>query len=311
MRPLARGTVRATAWGGAAFGVAVAVLAVEGIIASKMVKSVETIPPPDPTGWYGDSLAEPALRVGILGDSSAAGYGMEHAEDTPGAVLARGLAKRSGRRVYLRDLAVVGALSEELFHQVNQALELDLDAVVILIGANDVVRMKRPPRAVRHLRDQVRRLRDAGIEVVVGTCPDLGTIDPILPPLRQMARTWSRRLAIQQTIEVVRVGGRTLSLVDLLGPEFRADPDFLFGPDKFHPSVAGYEAAAEALLPTLMAALGLIGDEEAHVETYRGKTALPIAAAALRAVNVPGTELDAVPRPRHRLGRLWVKVVHR
>jgi hypothetical protein len=112
-------------------------------------------------------------------------------------------------------------------------------------------------------------------------------------------------------IRVVRAGGRALSLADILGAEFTANRDFFFGPDKFHPSAAGYAALAEVLLPSTLAALGLLGDEQAELATYRGDTALPIAAAALRAVNVPGTELDPVPKPRRRLGRLWVRVARR
>ena len=63
-------------------------------------------------------------------------------------------------------------------------------------------------------------MREAGIEVVVGTCPDLGTIRPIAPPLRQVARRWSRRLAAGQAIAVVEAGGRAVSLGTILGPEF-------------------------------------------------------------------------------------------
>ena len=65
---------------------------------------------------------------------------------------------------------------------------------------------------MRHLSEAVRTLRDAGVEVVVGTCPDLGTVRPIPPPLRQVARAWSRRLAAAKTIAVVEQGGRTVSL---------------------------------------------------------------------------------------------------
>ena len=86
-------------------------------------------------------------------------------------------------------------------------------------------------------------LRAAGCEVVVGTCPDLGAIRPIKPPLRWLARRWSRQLAAAQTVAVVEAGGRTVSLGDLLGPAFEADPDRMFGADRFHPSAEGYARA--------------------------------------------------------------------
>ena len=70
----------------------------------------------------------------------------------------------------------------------------------------------------------VRQLRAAGAQVVVGTCPDLGTVQPIRPPLRWLARRWSRQLAAAQTVAVVEEGAWTVSLADLLGPRFAAEP---------------------------------------------------------------------------------------
>src|SRR5207249_523471 len=126
---------------------------------------------------------------------SAAGYGVELVEETPGARLGAGLAEHADRRVYLREFAVVGAMSSQLDEQVTRALRMEPDLAVILIGANDVTHQTLPAASVRHLSAAVRRLRDAGVAVLVGTCPDLGTVKPIAPPLRQVARAWSRRLA--------------------------------------------------------------------------------------------------------------------
>ena len=70
--------------------------------------------------------------------------------------------------------------------------------------------------AVRHLEMAVRRLREAGAEVVVGTCPDLGAIEPVPQPLRLLARRWSRDLAAAQTVAVVEAGGRAVSVGDLV-----------------------------------------------------------------------------------------------
>ena len=126
-----------------------------------------------------------------------------------------------------------------------------------MIGANDVTHRVRPPVAVRHLDHAVSRLHELGAEVVVGTCPDLGTVEPVPQPLRWIARRASRQLAAAQTIAVVEAGGRTVSLGDILGPEFAASPSEMFGPDRFHPSVAGYASAAAAMLPSACAALGV------------------------------------------------------
>ena len=300
--------------GASALGL-VGLLAVEAKFAHATVHAVELKPPPNATGWYGHGRAGTPIRVALLGDSSAAGYGLEEVEETPGALLAGGISEQTGRPVRLDEIAVVGALSADLDLQVDRSIALKPDVAVILIGANDVVRLKRPSTSVRHLARAVRRLRESGIEVVVGTCPDLGTIQPILPPLRQLARAWSRRVAAEQTVHTIRAGGRTLSLADILGAEFRAQPGFFFGPDRFHPSAPGYAALAAVLVPSCLAALGLVGDEEAELETVRGRVVLPIAAAALRAVNQQGTELGAtaVPEEARRFGirGLWVTIRRR
>jgi lysophospholipase L1-like esterase len=300
------------AGGFAALGTtAFAVLAAEAQLAATTIRGANLPSPPNASGVFGRDRAEPTLTVALLGDSSAAGYGMSTAAETPGAVLAQGISDRTGRRVRFHDLSVVGALSADLGPQVDIALAERAQVAVVLIGANDVVHMVRPSQSSHHLERNVRRLLDGGVAVLVGTVPDLGSIKPILPPLRQIARWWSRRIALEQTIRVVRAGGRTISLASILGPEFTTHPDFLFGPDQFHPSAAGYARLADVLLPSALAALGLIGDEEAEVATYLGKPVLPIAGAAIKAINTPGTELDPAPRPRRRLGRLWVKAARR
>ncbi len=166
---------------------------------------------------------------------------------------------------------------------------------------------------MRHLSEAVRRLREAEVEVVVGTCPDLGTISPIPIPLRQVARVWSRRLAAAQTIAVVEAGGRTVSLGSILGPEFAAAPALLFGPDQFHPSAAGYEALARLLVPSVLSALGMGEAEEDIPRVGRGEAVLPIGYAAVQASQNPGTEIDGteVGGALRGVGGRWVTLMRR
>ncbi|MFZ2501107.1 MAG: SGNH/GDSL hydrolase family protein, partial [Nocardioides sp.] len=171
----------------------------------------------------------------------------------------------------------------------------------------------RPSASVRALSEAVRRLVAAGAHVVVGTCPDLGTIKPIAPPLRQVARSWSRRLAAAQTIATVEAGGRSVSLGSILGPEFQADPSRLFGPDRFHPSADGYRSMASVVLPSVLAALGLGPEEPAPAGPAVRERVLPVVSAAVEAVKTPGTELDGTELGGVRRGvrGLWVELRHR
>src|SRR5690606_34687101 len=95
-------------------------------------------PPPPCEGRYGARSGGDANTLVMLGDSTAAGYGVRRPRETPGALLATGISRRLRRPVDLRRLAVVGATSDRLWHQVEAALELRPDLAVILIGANDV-----------------------------------------------------------------------------------------------------------------------------------------------------------------------------
>lgn len=313
----ARKLASAAAYGGGGLSVLGAglygVLTAEAKLARKTIGPMIEHPPPDSTGWYGRGRPAPAVRIALLGDSSAAGYGVERVEQTPGAVLASGVAEHADRRVYLRDFAVVGARSSDLEDQITRALPMHPDVAVILIGANDVTHVMSPSTSVRHLAEGVRRLKEAGVAVVVGTCPDLGTIKPIAPPLKQVARAWSRRLAAAQTIAVIEEGGRTVSLGSVLGPEFAAAPALLFGPDQFHPSAEGYRSLAGVMVPSVLAAVGVIEPDEKSLESLRGEGVLPISDAAIRAVQVPGTELDGteVGGSRRGVRGLWVELRHR
>lgn len=248
--------------------------------------------PPSGDGIYGRGRGKPIVFA-VLGDSSAVGLGVERAAETPGVLIAAALAELAERPVRLVRLAVSGAVSRDLDEQVDKALMEQPDVAVIMIGANDVTSRTRPSVSVRHLADAVSRLVAAGCEVVVGTCPDLGTIRPIGVPLRLLARRWSRQMAATQTIAVVAAGGRTVSLGDVLGPSFASDRS-LFSIDEFHPSAAGYAAAAAVLLRSVADAVGVWpAAADRGLLGLRRDTVRPVAQAAVRAASRPGTEVQA------------------
>ncbi|MGH3659848.1 MAG: GDSL-type esterase/lipase family protein, partial [Micromonosporaceae bacterium] len=154
----ARRIATAAAYGGGGIGVLGAIAA--GLIVSQINHAHRTIGPPEGPapgcdGTYGDDLPSGGpgsrasgigrvggsvvpLRLAVLGDSSAVGLGVQRSDETPGAVLARNLARIAGRPVQLCCFAVVGALSADLPAQVTQAHEVDPELAFIMIGGNDV-----------------------------------------------------------------------------------------------------------------------------------------------------------------------------
>jgi lysophospholipase L1-like esterase len=280
-----------TVLGGVTFGLLVA----EAKLARKIIQATPNGSPPETDGLYGAGLPDAPISFAMLGDSTAAGLGVQAPDETAAALLAAGLSAIAARPVRLTNVAISGSRSEALDDQVTEALAADPEVAVIMIGANDVTNRVPPGESVRHLTGAVRRLRAAGCEVVVGTCPDLGSIKPVKQPLRWIAQRASRQLAAAQTIAVVEQGGRSVSLGSMLGDEFAREPLEMFSADRYHPSARGYAAAAAAMLPSMAAALGLDTDSEYLPGTRSGRRSgegvLPIYLAAAEAAEEPGTEV--------------------
>jgi len=206
--------------------------------------------------WRGRYGGEPVELV-VLGDSIAAGLGAERRKDTLGGRLARGLAKQTRRPVRLRTAAVVGSESSALPEQIG-SLPADYrpDVAVVVVGGNDVTHRVPLAESVRHLAAAVDALRARGAEVVVGTCPDLGSLQQVPQPLRALGSRVSRQLADAQQHAATAAGARAVSLRHVVGPFFITNPDEMFSLDRFHPSGLGYRRTAAAMLPSVLHALG-------------------------------------------------------
>lgn len=250
---------RTFAWGGG--GLAGIAAAAFGVLVAQATSARRTIGPQRGVPPYQDGRFGPAtgisIRLAILGDSVAAGLGAGSAAETVSGVLVRWVGAATGRPVVLTNHAVIGAKSADLARQVTRCLSAPPDVAIIIIGANDVTHLVPRGAAARRLTEAISALRGAGANVVVGTCPDLGTVRPVGPPLRWVARHRSRALARAQRRASVRSGAAPVNLYDLLGPEFQANSEALFAPDRFHPSGLGYRRIGAVLLPEVLLAVGV------------------------------------------------------
>lgn len=263
--------------------------------------------PPKPDGVYGIDMPGTPVRLLMLGDSTTVGYGMHSADATPPALAAIGMSHLIDRPVDVRSFAVVGARSTHLIDQITEAFNAEndewdgqhADFAMILIGANDVTHSIPRAVAARQLARTVRLLRSHGTEVIVGTCPDLGTVQRLPQPLRVMARRRSRNLARAQAIAALKAGARVVSLADSLGELLADRSDEMFGFDSFHPSATGYANMVSFLVASAAAAWReRTGDIAPHED-------MSLDAAAHEAAEHAGTEL--VPA---RGGR-WASVFRR
>lgn len=190
------------------------------------------------------------LRLAVLGDSIAAGQGAAQPQDTIARRLARRL-RRHGTDARSRVFATSGARSSALARQVERALPWEPQVAVIVIGANDVTNQTPPGDAARDLAAAVRRLREAGAEVVVAPAPDLSMVPHVPAFLRPAVRAASARLRTAQ-VEAATAAGATIADGDGRTSEAFSADRRLFSPDRFHPSSAGYAVIARELWPHVL-----------------------------------------------------------
>jgi lysophospholipase L1-like esterase len=244
------------------------------------------------------------LHLMIFGDSTATGYGCMSADEVPGVLIARGLAERTGKAIRLSTKAIVGATSKGVAGQVDAMFIAGPppDVAVMMLGANDVTALNGISQSAQRLALTVRKLRARGALVIVGTCPDLGVISAIPQPLRSVAHARTSQLARAQAAAVRAAGGVPVPLAQLLAPKFRAAPDVMFSADGYHPSATAYALAADALLVTVLDALGIedtTPDDPAPADTPVLGPAHTRASVMtwLRRRPLPGPPTPSSPRP--------------
>ncbi|MGI8759066.1 MAG: SGNH/GDSL hydrolase family protein [Acidimicrobiales bacterium] len=228
--------------------VAVAVLAVEVHLArtGEMLDDA----PLDLGGRVGQAPGA-ALDVVWLGDSTAAGVGASSVADALPTVVARA----AERPVELRVLARSGAtVADVVKHQVPALAGEDPDVVFVSVGANDVTHLISRSGFERRYRQLVEGL-PAGSKVVLLGVPDMGAIPRLAQPLRAIAGFRGRQLD-----EVVRAvahdtGSAYVDIAGETGPPLRADPGRYFAADEYHPSDAGYQLWAEAVIDVRRSAM--------------------------------------------------------
>ncbi|MFD4208600.1 SGNH/GDSL hydrolase family protein [Micromonospora tulbaghiae] len=178
--------------------------------------------------------AEP-LRLAVLGDSTAAGCGVTDGEEAFAASLAQELAARTRRPVGWQADGQFGATSRRIRFQLVPRLDDDLDLVVLLAGANDVLAGRGPDLWREDLTGILAGLTRRAHRVAVVGLPPF-TLFPAIPAT--LARYLGERAAALDAVtrEVCWDHPRT-SFIDQ--PAGTPPPDF-FSIDRFHPSTHGY-----------------------------------------------------------------------
>ena len=191
--------------------------------------------------------AGPPVRVAVVGESTAAGVGVERHTQGLAGCLAREVAGRTGAAVAWSVHARGGYTAADVCRELLDGLagRPRPDAVVVAIGVNDLLAARALARFERDVTDLVQVIRAAcggDVPVVLSGMPPLHRF----PALPQPSRAILGRRARAMDARLRRVAGRLPSVRHrpFTLPE---DTRRLFAEDGFHPGPTGYRWWATAL----------------------------------------------------------------
>ena len=176
------------------------------------------------------------LRLGIVGESTAAGCGVDTHDAGFSGWLAREFAARTGRAVRWEVAGEHAATARRIRRALLPRLGGDLDIAVLLAGVNDVLWLHAPGRWARDLDAILDDLTRRARRVAVIGIPAFDAF-PLLPKALGRYLTWRASTLDRVSQQVCAARPRTtwVSTTAILPVE----PGF-FASDGFHPSSAGY-----------------------------------------------------------------------
>ncbi|HEX7642077.1 MAG TPA: SGNH/GDSL hydrolase family protein [Burkholderiaceae bacterium] len=191
-----------------------------------------------------------ALRLLVLGDSSAAGVGVERQEQALAQPLAHELAERLARPVAWQLIAKSGIDTSETLALLEAGAVQPADVLVTALGVNDVTGQRSRERFIGDYRQMLDAVRvRAGITLLVANgLPPMHLLPALPQPLRWYLGQCAFRLdaALQRWIAGMP-DARYLSLHWGEGGDVARDG--------FHPGPLQYRRWAERLAATIVDAL--------------------------------------------------------
>ena len=147
----------------------VPIVAVQGIWMRSTIEMAS--PAAGPTsGMVGDP-SRPPVRIAVVGESTAAGCGVDTHDDGFPGCLARELAARTRRPVRWEVVGQFGATARRIRYRLQPRLGANLNVAVLLAGANDVLTRRTPQQWRDDLAAIVEDLADRAEHVAVAGVP--------------------------------------------------------------------------------------------------------------------------------------------
>ena len=186
-----------------------------------------------------------ALRVLIVGDSSAAGVGVGTQDEAFAGQLAQALAERTGAAVGWQLVATSGHTAHDAARALANATLTGADLLVTALGVNDVVSQTRPAQFLRSL-DEIHALAVTRAQITHSWhcgLPPMGTF-PLLPqPLRWILGRDAAHLDNALGRHLAGQAGRLhlpLPEAPRMPGKNDSTPEGWMARDGFHPGLLGY-----------------------------------------------------------------------
>lgn len=204
--------------------------------------------------WSGIHPGPDPLRLLVLGDSTAAGVGVESQADALPGNLARELSALYDRGVEWTAIGKNGATARDLLARfIRPATEARYDIVFLSIGSNDALTLRSRRAFARDIRSILRILRESNPDAVLmmSSLPAFFRFELLPNPLRWNLYLHSRNLEAAAREIVAKTPGAFMS------PPPPPYTDGFFASDLFHPSEAGYRDWAQFAVEDAVASGGL------------------------------------------------------
>lgn len=224
------------------------VLAWQGI---KVKTRVPRFPEAAEPEGFAPGEVSPPLRVTLLGESTAAGVGVERHRDGLAGHLAAAVAGLTGREVRWRVVARPGATARAALREFVPRLReggWSPDVVVVTLGVNDLLRIRRPRIFQRDMHRLVRGIHQelGPVSVVLTGLPPMRRLVILPQPLRAVIALRARALDHGVRAVAARVPGvRYVPIESSAWPP--GGEEWFFAADRFHPSSEGYRTWAEVV----------------------------------------------------------------
>ncbi len=218
------------------------------ICAVQGMKLRRTIPQlPEATGERSGVIAGDGKPFTLLvfGESTAAGVGVESVDESLGVITARGLAEKLNRPIHYHIVARSGIRAAEAREELVPLLTgIEFDLIVIALGANDALQLRRRSQWGRDLSELIAAIwaTTNRAPVLLSAVPPFQQFPTLPMPLRQMLALRGRVLnGVSAEVAATLGDVRFLPFNGVATRQF-------FSSDGFHPGVNGYRQWANSLV---------------------------------------------------------------